>query len=406
MIMRKIWLIAAQEYRRNVFKRSFLLVILSVPAFIVFSVGVGIFIESLQESNEPVGYVDMAGFTIAPAERSQLVSDLMEEEVSLNLVLFENQSRADAAVEQGSVQAYFLIPPDYLQRPHVNLIFTSEPGSNVTSEFETFLRINLVSQLDPETARRVVSGTDISVRSLDGKRVIPGTGATVGVLLPLFICIAFLFLIMMSSGYMMGAIAEEKENRTIELLTTSVSSSKFIAGKIIGTVGIGLTIFFTWIVVVLIGLFIASQIGVSWLENMVVDWRSIMATTAIAIPAFILVAAVMTGIGAIVTTTQEGQSFSAVFFILHFVPFYVAWIFATEPHSPLAVSLSLMPFTALLSTGLRNLFTIVPAWQIYASAAIQLALALGAIWLASRAFRLGMLQYGQRISLRRLMRVS
>ena len=105
---------------------------------------------------------------------------------------------------------------------------------------------------------------------------------------------------MMSSGYMMGAIAEEKENRTIEMLTTTVSPSRLITGKILGTVGIGLTIFITWILVVVVGMFVASQLGVDWFENMAIDWRGVMATTAIAIPAFVLVAALMTAIGAMV----------------------------------------------------------------------------------------------------------
>ena len=129
----------------------------------------------------------------------------------------------------------------------------------------------------------------------------------------------------------------------------------------------------------------------------------ILATLAIAVPAYMLTIALMTAIGAAVTTTQEGQSVSAIFFILHLAPLYISWIFINDPHGTLAVGLSILPFTALMTTGMRNLFTIVPAWQIMLSVAVQVACALGALWLAGRALRLGMLRYGQRLSLRGLL---
>ena len=52
---------------------------------------------------------------------------------------------------------------------------------------------------------------------------------------------------------------------------------------------------------------------------------------------------------------------------------------------------------------MRNLISVVPAWQVALSALLHILYILGAIWLASRAFRVGMLQYGQRLSLRHLL---
>jgi len=99
----------------------------------------------------------------------------------------------------------------------------------------------------------------------------------------------------------------------------------------------------------------------------------------------------------VVSTEQESQPVGVVFFLLHLVPFYLIVVFMNQPHSPLAVILSLLPFTALMTVGARNLFTIVPTWQVAVSVAVQSLCALGALWLASRAFRLGMLRYGQRL---------
>ena len=110
----------------------------------------------------------------------------------------------------------------------------------------------------------------------------------------------------------------------------------------------------------------------------------------------------MTAIGAMVTTTQEGQSVSSIFFILHLAPFYISWTFINDPHGPLAVALSLMPFTALMTIGMRNLVhhrahLANPRQHVCAN-----HLCLLAFWLAGRALRLGLLRYGQRLHWRSL----
>ena len=59
--MKHLWRVALYEYQRNVFKKSFILLMLSVPFFITFSIGLGVFLESLEDNSLPVGYVDHAG---------------------------------------------------------------------------------------------------------------------------------------------------------------------------------------------------------------------------------------------------------------------------------------------------------------------------------------------------------
>jgi ABC-2 type transport system permease protein len=383
-------------------KRSFLLVVLSVPAFIAFSVGVSWLIETVRESPKPVGIVDRAGIVPADPAAAERAQEIFAGEASLEFIPFASEQDARAGLESESIQAFVILPESYPDTRQVELVFIEEPGENVGEELETFLQANLVAGEDPETAARLVEGSAFTVRSADGQRELSGSGLPFDLIIPFFLSIAFLFLIMMSSGYMLDAVAEEKENRTLEILTTTIATQRLLAGKVIGIVLIGFTILLTWLIFLAIGALVASWLGVSWVQDISFDWRILLATVVIAIPAFVLVAAIMTGIGAMVTTSSEGQSVSALFFMLHLAPLYVVWAFASTPHSPVAVLLSLTPFTALLTLGMRHLFTVVPTWQIYASALIQLTLAIAAVGLAGRAFRLGRLQYGQRVSLRRL----
>jgi ABC-2 type transport system permease protein len=73
-----------------------------------------------------------------------------------------------------------------------------------------------------------------------------------------------------------------------------------------------------------------------------------------------------------------------------------------NPNSPLSVGLSLFPLTAPVSLPLRAAFTTLPAWQIAVSLGLLCILAAVSIWFAGRAFRLGMLRYGKRLSWKEL----
>ncbi len=405
--MKHLWRVAVYEYQRNVFKKSFVLLMISVPAFITFSIGLGVFLESLEDNPLPVGYVDHAGVfaesVLAPEISSTWVAELDE---AVEFIAYPTEDEAAAALNEATIQAYYVLPSDYAETRRVEQVYIEKPGENAERQFYDFMQINLLSSQPPEIAYRTAAGTDVTVRSLDGRRIIPSGGPTFGLLMPLFITMAFLFMILMSSGYTMSAVAEEKENRTMEVLVTSISPTQLISGKILGIVAIGLTLLFTWTLEIIAGILVARQFGVGWFNNLSMDWHAILAILAIAIPAYALAIALMTAIGAMVTTTQEGQSVSGIFVALHLAPLYISWIFLNDPHGPLAVALSLLPFTALMTIGIRNLFTIVPAWQIIVSMAVQVVCTLGAFWLAGRSLRLGMLRYGQRLRWRSLFGAS
>jgi ABC-2 type transport system permease protein len=401
--MKNLLRVAAYEYRRNVFKRSFIFTLLSIPLFIAFSIGIGLLMESQGDNSQPVGIVDHAQVfsePLFPAEdKANWIAQYSE---PVEFIAYNDEQQARAALDANELQAYFILPEDYMQNRQMEVVYVNEPGENAWQQWWDLLQLNLMVGQPSDIARRVASGTEYIVRSIDGTRQAPTSAPTFGLLMPLFIAAAFLLMMMMSAGYTLGAVADEKENRTMEILVTTISPIQLIGGKIIGIVAISLTLLISWTVIVLLGVVIGRQAGVSWLNDLSMDWRTVIATVTIAIPSYVLVTALMTTIGVMVTTVQEGQSVSAIFFILHAIPFYASWLFISNPHSPLAILMSLLPFTSLMTVGMRNLFTIVPTWQVAISVVVQTLGALGAIWLASTAFRTGMLRYGQRLSFRRL----
>jgi len=201
---------------------------------------------------------------------------------------------------------------------------------------------------------------------------------------------------------MFQAVLEEKENRTIEILVTSLSAGKLIGGKIVGLVAVALTPVVLWIVTTMIVLLIAhDDNGVMLLQY--VPLTTLLILALVMLPAFAMYGALMMSLGSTVTEAREGSALSGVFSMLAIAPVYVVLPILTNPDSPLAVGLSLFPFSAPLTVATRLMVSTLPFGEVVLIVIVQLVAALGAIALAARAFRLGLLRFGQRLSFRELL---
>jgi ABC-2 type transport system permease protein len=120
------------------------------------------------------------------------------------------------------------------------------------------------------------------------------------------------------------------------------------------------------------------------------------------LPAFMMISALMAAIGSTVTEAREGQQVAGLITLPVWIPYLLIMPIMETPNSPLAVALSLFPLTAPLTIVLRSGFTIIPTWQITLSLVLLILSALGALWLAGRTFRLGMLRYGKRLRWREI----
>jgi ABC-2 type transport system permease protein len=398
--MSKLWLVALNEFKRNVFKKSFILALLSVPLLVGFNVGLGAIMISLEKNNAPVGYVDQSGLLVDP-----LPAPVGSSEKPIEFLPFETEDEARQALEGEEIQAYYVLAPDYSQTSEIELVYLEEPGTNATRQFYDFIQINLLRDQPPEIAKRATVRSEVTIRSTDGSLEFPAGGPTLGHFLPMLISIAFVFLLMMSSGYLMAGVVDEKQNRTMEVLMTSISPTQFIAGKVMGIIAISLTQLVTWSLVGILAVVIGGDmLGIEWLQNPNIEWGTILRIIAIAIPAYVLASALLFALGATVAEPQEGQSLGAIFFMLHMIPLYLLVALIENPNGTLSVVLSLFPFTSLLAVGFRSMFAVIPFWQIAGSVAIQTMCALGAMWLAAFVFRLGMLRYGQRLKLSEIFR--
>ena len=394
--MNKFWRVAIHEYRRHVLRRRFLFALLSVPGLILVMILVGFMIATANRSDLPVGYVDQSGLLANPLPPPE--PDPSND--PLALVAFQTQSEAEAALESKEIQAYYLLLPDYQRTGRAQLIYVTELSSDAEEQFADFLRLNLLRDQPEAVANRLISGDNLTVRTPDGSREMSERD-WFNIFTPFAAGLAFIIAIFTTSGYLMQAVVEEKENRTIELLITSVSPFQMMAGKIIGIIGVGLTQIVAWLSVA----FLAVLIGRStfdWLQALTISPGFVGLMVAVMLPSFVLVAALMAAVGATVTEAREGQQVSGLFTLPVMVPYWFTYQIMSNPNGSLAIVLSYFPLTAPVALTMRAGFTALSLGEVLLSVGLLVLSAIAALWLAGRAFRLGMLRYGQRVNLREL----
>ncbi len=396
--MSKFWKVVRHEYTRHVLRRRFLFGLLSVPMMVVLMIGVVLLIALSQEDGKPVGYVDRAGL-LSQAVPLPPPGALQK---SLKLIAFSEETQARQALDSGKIQAYFILEADYLKTGNARMVSLKEPSQGAQDQFRAFVRASLLASQPAEVAARLSQGDNLVVRSADGTRQL-AQGDWFNLLLPIFAGLAFMMAIFTTSGYLMQAVVEEKENRTMEVLVTSVSPLQLMAGKIIGLIGVGLTQFLGWIGFGVLGILVGRNYF-SWMRSASLSPSLLLWSFIILIPSFVMVAALMVAVGSTVTEAREGQQISGLFTMPIVIPYWFVALIMKNPNGLVSQVLSFFPLTAPVTLTLRLAFAVIPLWQLGLNLLELVLVAVLAVWLAGRAFRLGMLQYGQRISLRQIVR--
>jgi ABC-2 type transport system permease protein len=300
-----------------------------------------------------------------------------------------------AALQAEQIQAYFVLGEDYLETSQAKMVSLKAPSNSANDQFRALVRANLLASQPAAIRERLNDGSHLIVRAVDGSREV-SESEWLNLLLPFFIGFAFMIALVTTSGYLMQAVVEEKENRTMEVLLTSVSSQQLMAGKIIGMVAVGWTQLLVWGGLVIAALLIGRNYSES-LAALELSPGLVAISVGVFIPSFVMIAALMVAIGATVTEAQEGNQVASIFTLPVVIPYWFTFQILSNPNGPLAVGLSFFPFTAPVTLPMRAGMTVIPFWQLTLNLAVLWLCALGALWIAGRAFRLGLLRYGQRV---------
>lgn len=389
--MRNSWLVAKHEYRRTVVRRGFLIATLAVPLGMALLVAFGILVEGLGKSNLPIGYVDHAGILGASQGGS--------EASSVQVRTYADEEAGISALEREEIQALFVLPSDYLQTLHTEIYYLEDPPSEEAwGDFADVIRINLVTTLPEEVQSRVLEGASITVHDTVSNREF-GESSIINIILPFVATFFFFFATMFAAGYMLGVVANEKENRTMEVMVTSVTPGQLIGGKTAGLLAASLTQLSIYVVAAVVGLTVAAPY-IPELQQATVPWDYLGVMALFFLPSYALVAAVMVAIGGAVGELQQGQQVAGILNLFFMLPIFLLPVIFQDPSHPLVIAFSIFPTTSFLTISLRWGLGTVPLWQIGVGWILLVTTAILTVWAAARVFRVGMLRYGQPLSIR------
>lgn len=392
--MRNLWLVAKHEYRRMVIRRSFLLLTLAIPVGMAALIGLAFLVETSGQDRSPLGYVDKAGVL-----DQALLSTMPRPEKRVEIRAYPDEESGLAALERREIQALFVLPPEYPASLRTDLYYREEaPSNDVWVDFDDFVRVNLLRTYPEEVQDRLIEGPSITVRDIASNREF-SKSAMINVIMP-FVATFFFFIATMSaSGYMLNVVAEEKENRTIEVMVTSLTPEQLIGGKAFGLLAAALTQLGIYVAAAVVALIIAVP-RIPALQEAVVPWTYLGLMALFFFPAYTLLSAIMIAIGSSVTELQQGQQVAGLLNLLFMLPIFLLILIFENPAHPVVVFFTLFPTTSFLTISLRWGLGTVPWWQIGISWALLVATAILMLWAAARIFRVGMLRYGQPLNLK------
>ncbi len=392
--MNKTLLVMRHEFWRHIKRRSFIFAVLGLPAIMLLVAG-GVILFFSQKAEEPVGVVDRAGVLMEPAVYQAINED------TIPFIFFVDETAVQSALSQKEIQAYILIPADYLESGRVTLYHQGDAFDEIGGEVADYLRTSLLAGGDPLLLERFRDNNlDVTFISLAPDS---GSDSISGIILSFVIGFIFLIGIFSTSGFLIQAIVDEKENRTMEILITSLKPSQLIVGKIIGLVGLGFIQIAVWLGLAALGIAIA-QANIPQFEPVTFSRSTVLVAVGWFVPFYVMIAALITAIGISITAVAEGQSIVAIINILSVFPLYFTGLIFESPNSALSVTLSLIPFSAPLTILTRTQLTTVPAWQYALSWGILAGTAVLALFLVSRLLEFGLLRYGKKLAFRNVIK--
>jgi ABC-2 type transport system permease protein len=390
--MKKLFYVAQFEFVRHIKRRGFIFVVVGLPAiFIGISILIALFFGG--NADEPVGVLDQSGLLL------NLESYTSVDETEPPIFAYADESAARSALENEEIQAFFVVPPDYLESGRVTLYHQGNPNDVIYDVFNNYVRASLLRETDPAVAARFTEGAiNVEFVSLAGE---DEQANPLEAILPFIFGFMIVMAIFTTGGYLLQAVVDEKENRTMEILATSVRPEYLMSGKIIGLVALGLVQLTIWAAGGA-AVFFYFRGRVPELAQLTFPTETALVALLWFLPFYLVIASIWTAIGLMVTEVSEGQQSMGIMSLLTMSPLWLIGLFIENPNSPLAVTFTLIPFTSPLTILMRRASGVIPFWQMALSWVLLILTAALGMFAVSRLLRIGMLRYGKRVTLREL----
>lgn len=424
----KIWLVVQREYATRVKKRSFIILTILMPFLMAAMIFAPMLLAMIGDGGRK---------TVAVIDNTGLYVDALK---SNDDYLFVPTEKMTPALRSDStdVDAVLLITDNLVDAPNAAAIYSRDEVKRELTDYvdnaltqavqkQKFERYNIpaLNEIVDDVQKPVEVAT---VRWTDeGEREsMTEIFSAVGMLLTFLIY----FFVMSYGAMVMQSVTEEKTNRIVELMVSSVKPFQLMMGKIIGIGLVGVTQMLIWFVLltVIVGvggavagvaMFDPSQAAAIQAASQMPDADTSMQVLAVVsslpiaeiatlfvvyfIGGYLLYASVLAACGAAVNDPQDTQQFMMPVVVVMLFAFYAGFYSSMNPDGPLAMWCSFIPFTSSIVMMIRIPFG-VPLWQELLSVALLYGTAVALVSLSAKIYRVGILMYGKKPSLKEMLR--
>ena len=381
--------IAKHEYSYNVRRKEFLFVTFGLPLFMFAIIGLPILLaaSSLGPEELKIGFVDRTG----SFEKA-------------NFTRYADEGLAKKALLEGKITHFFIIPSDYRATGKIEIFSAKKefPGpGNLEAQIRSFLLDNLLKAQAKDTIERVKNPMKSEHFTMNEKGETSAENIS-GFLISIAFALFFMLSIFTSSNFLLQGVVEEKENRVIEILLSSVSHRELLTGKIFGLGAVGLTQIIIWQI---IGIGILSSGPISLLLSSTnISIPLLIFASGYFILGYLVFACIMAGVGAVASTPREGQQMAGVFTITGAIPLIISQFVIANPDAILTKALSYFPLTSPITMIMRLSTGGVQYYEVVLSLVILTVSILVIIELSVKVFRASLLMYGKKPTLREIIR--
>lgn len=434
--MNKTLIIILREYSTRVSKKSFILLTLLMPVLFAALIVVPIFLGKIEDDEQKkVVVVDRTGKYLPLFKTNEKYLYVPDSEV-----------RADYKSDDTDVEAVVLITGNLANNPNAATIYgrkeiQTDLRSSVEEVLASQIRKEKLSAYDVPGLDDIIADVekDFSVTTVkwskDGGENFSSSDIAVAAGF-LFTFLIYMF-VMAYGGMVMQSVMEEKTNRIMEIMVSSVKPFQLMMGKIVGVALVGFTQIAIWGVLLLgiftiVGQVLMPELGAEAVSSgaiapMGVDsaaiaqasegsqnemWVALMNLPFLEmgimfllyfIGGYLLFASFFAAVGASVNSQEDSSQFTMPVIIFLIFGMYAAMGSAQNTDGPLAFWASMIPFTSPIVMMVRIPFT-VPLWQELLSLAILYGTALSMVWVAAKIYRVGILMYGKKPTVREMMK--
>lgn len=441
--MNKTLLIIQREYLSRVKKRSFILMSILGP-LIMASVGIiAIYLSIDEPENQHILVVDENYPLFDELDGGALIQFDIKD-ISIEEALAELKSSSYTAVLH--------INEKYYSNHSGSLYFKKQPSFRIQRKIEQIVQqkgeiLKLGEfNISESDYRRIKTPFDMITFKFDSvSSDSEQTDITPGVVGFGFSILIYMFIFMYSIQVMRGVI-EEKSNRIIEVIVSTVKPFQLMMGKIVGIAAVGLTQFFIWtlLTITLLGGAQYALLSSKYAGNKVMIESNMTDELKQSIAAdpsqeltnlsdqsnlfnqlkrvnfplmlgmflfyflggYLLYSAMMAAVGSAVDNDTDTQQFILPITFPLLLSYVASFVIFSNPNSPIAVWMSIIPFTSPVTMMVRIAFGIESAdiWQVWLSMFLLVITFIGMVWVAAKIYRTGILMYGKKASFREMLK--